>query len=58
MGFNDLLFHHELPLMRADDAACADARRNHRDSASVYAHRIEDAVGPGRGHRTPLVPLS
>jgi len=58
MGLNDLLFHHQLSLMRADSAACADTRRGHRDTASGYARRIEDAVGPGRGHRTPLVPLS
>lgn len=40
MDLNQLLYRQQVSLMRADAAACVEARQSHRGLASAYAQRI------------------
>jgi hypothetical protein len=40
MDLNYLLFRHQVSLMRADQASCAEAKIAHRGMAHNYAERI------------------
>jgi len=40
MDLNQLLFRQQVSLMRADAAACVEARQSHRGLASAYTQRI------------------
>ena len=42
MGLNQLLYRHQISLMRADAAACTSSRRSHEGLAAGYAARIAD----------------
>lgn len=44
MDLNQLLHRHQISLMRAADAACAEARISHQGLATLYAKRIVDLV--------------
>jgi hypothetical protein len=41
MDFNYLYARQQVSLMRADDAACIEARRAHLGLATLYAERID-----------------
>lgn len=41
MDLNQLLYRHQVSLMRADDAVCTDARSAHVGHARGYADEIE-----------------
>jgi len=50
MDLNYLLSRHQISLMRADDAACCEARHAHQGLAQGYATRIrelEQVLGSG-----------
>jgi hypothetical protein len=55
MDLNYLLSRHQVSLMRADAAACGEARHSHRGLARGYAERIrelQERLGTGS---SPLV---
>lgn len=42
MDLNQLLYRQQVSLMRADAAACAEARTAHRGLATAYGRRINE----------------
>ena len=42
MDLNHLIHRHQVSLMRADEAACGEARHAHRRLASAYAGQISE----------------